>query len=91
MHPESVPSYNPPNPSDGNSSFGVNRRKIIRDWFVANPNGRLYINCKYRPQLKDDSDLQYLVSKGFLVKVREHCGFFNSNHKITYLIAKTQQ
>ena len=51
--------------------YGKSRRKIIVDWFNANPSGRLYVNCEYRPQLKDDTDLRYLIKKDFLTQQRE--------------------
>lgn len=58
--------FNPPKPP-----YGKPRRKIIVDWFNTNPSGKLRINCKYRPQLKDDTDLKYLIKKGFLIQHRE--------------------
>ena len=63
---EEVTYFCPPNPP-----YGKHRRKIIKDWFDNNPNGRLHVNCKYRPQLNDDSDLRYLIKKGFLKQCRE--------------------
>lgn len=51
--------------------YGKDRRKFIVDWFNNNPNGRYYVNCKYRPQVKEDPDLKYLIGKGFLKVKRE--------------------
>lgn len=52
-------------------AYGKDRRKFIVDWFNNNPNGRCYVNCKYRPQVKYDPDLKYLIRKGFLKVKRE--------------------
>lgn len=51
--------------------YGKDRRKFIVDWFNNNPEGRYYVNCKYRPQIKDDPDLKYLIRTGFLKAKRE--------------------
>ena len=72
---DDITYFCPPEPP-----YGKNRRKIIMDWFNTNPNGRLYINCKYRPQLKDDTDLRYLIKKGFLIQQREP-GFRKSGYR----------
>jgi hypothetical protein len=46
--------------------YGSARRKIIMDWFNSHPDGEYYVNCKHRPQMKDDPDLRRLVRVGFL-------------------------
>ena len=53
-------------------SYGKERRKFIKDMFVTYPDGRLRVNCKYQPQLKDDPDLRKLIRTGFLKVVRDH-------------------
>jgi hypothetical protein len=76
MTPEIKPDiayFCPPEPP-----YGKHRRQLIVEWFNNNPSGRLYVNCKYRPQLKDDTDLKYLIKKGFLVMQREQT--YRSNH-----------
>jgi hypothetical protein len=63
--------------------YGKERRRLIRDWFNAHPDGRYYVNCKYRPQMKDDPDLRQLVRVGFLKTMRE--GPTRTSRK-TYLV-----
>jgi hypothetical protein len=59
----------------------------------------LHVNCKYRPQLKEDTDLKYLIKKGFLIQQRTpsyrnksgyldryNGNFKNSSKRGTYLI-----
>lgn len=58
--------FSPPIPP-----YGKERRKQIKDWFIANPTGGMAVNCKYRPQLKSDPDFRRLVKEGWLVMVRE--------------------
>ena len=65
------------------TDYGKERRKFIVDWFNNNPEGRYYVNCKYRPQVKDDPDLKYLIRKGFLKAERE--GYTRTSRK-TYLV-----
>lgn len=62
--------------------YGKVRKQFIKDWFLANPDGILAVNCKYRPQLKNDPDLSRLLKDGFLV--RQRIGDYT--HKTTYLI-----
>lgn len=64
-------------------AYGKDRRKFIVDWFNNNPEGRYYVNCKYRPQIKDDPDLKYLIRTGFLKAKRE--GVTRTSRK-TYLV-----
>ena len=51
--------------------YGKERRKFIKDWFNNNPDGQYAVNCKYRPQVKDDPDLKKLIRIGFLKQIRE--------------------
>lgn len=53
--------------------YGKERRQRIKDWFnhPDNVDGRIAVNCKYRPQLKSDPDFTKLIKSGFLVRVRE--------------------
>ena len=51
--------------------YGKERRKFIKDWFNDNPDGQYAVNCKYRPQVKEDPDLKKLIRIGFLKQVRE--------------------
>jgi hypothetical protein len=53
-------------------TYGKERRKFIKDWFLAHPDGMYAVNRKYRPQLKDDTDLQKLVRTKFLKVIRGH-------------------
>jgi hypothetical protein len=62
--------------------YGKERRKFIRNWFDKHPDGMYAVNCKYRPQLKDDSDLKKLIRVGFLKTVREGSRF----SRRTYLV-----
>jgi hypothetical protein len=55
----------PPDPP-----YGKERRKKIVDWFNEHPDGILAVNCKWRPQTKDDLDLKKLIKSGFLRMVR---------------------
>ena len=66
-------------------SYGKQRRKIIVDLFNATPDAVYYVNCKYRPQLKADPDLRYLIRKGFLQVKRE--GYTVHNRR-TFLIKR---
>ena len=52
-------------------TFGHVRRKTIKDWFEANPDGAIPINKKWQVQLKHDLDLQKLVKSGYLKQTRE--------------------
>jgi len=63
--------------------YGKERRKFIKDWFNNNPDGQYAVNCKYRPQVKDDPDLKKLIRIGFLKQIRER-RFASSN--ISYLV-----
>lgn len=54
--------------------YGKERRKFIKDWFTQNPDGKYAVNCKHRPQIKDDPDLQYLIKIGFLKTERVKYG-----------------
>ena len=64
-------------------AYGKERRKFIKDWFNAHPEGMYVVNCKYRPQLKDDADLKKLIRIGFLKVVREHT---SRVHARTYVV-----
>jgi hypothetical protein len=63
--------------------YGKDRRKFIKDWFTAHPDGRYCVNTKYRPQVKEDPDLKKLIRTGFLKQVREHQGRTSAR---TYLV-----
>lgn len=52
------------------TEYGKVRREYIKNWFLKNPDGAYAVNCKYRPQLKDDPDLRKLIKLGFLKKIR---------------------
>lgn len=69
------------------TSYGKERRKFIKDWFTAHPDGRYAVNCKWRPQIKDDPDLKKLLRTGFLKQVRDH---LNKTHATTFLIKNEQ-
>jgi hypothetical protein len=64
-------------------AYGKERRKFIKDWFTANPEGRYCVNTKYRPQVKEDSDLKKLIRVGFLKQKRMHT---NRSHARSYLV-----
>lgn len=66
-------------------TYGKERRKFIKDWFTEHPDGRYAVNCKYRPQLKDDSDLKKLIRIGFLQTTREHT---TGTHARTFIVRK---
>lgn len=55
-------------------TYGKERRKFIKDWFNIHPDGMYAVNCKYRPQVKEDPDLKKLIRVGFLKQIREHYG-----------------
>jgi hypothetical protein len=63
--------------------YGKERRKYIRDWFNQNPSGMYAVNCKHRPQVKDDPDLTKLIRIRFLKQIRKHT---NSTHAMTFLV-----
>ena len=63
--------------------YGKERRKLIKDWFNAHPEGRYCVNCKYRSQMKDDPDLKKLVRIGFLKIIRLD---WTRTHRKTYLV-----
>jgi hypothetical protein len=63
--------------------YGKERRKIIKDWFNEHPDGMYLVNCKHRPQMKDDPDLRYLVRIGFLKTTRYGP---HRTHRKTYLV-----
>lgn len=50
--------------------YGMIRRNAIKSWFEAHPEGRLAVNCKYRPQLQHDTDLGKLLKQGVLKRER---------------------
>ena len=64
-------------------TYGKERRKFIKDWFVSHPDGMYAVNCNHRPQLKDDTDLKKLIRVGFLKVVRQHISRF---HATTYVV-----
>lgn len=64
------------------NTYGVERRKIIKDWFTANPTGRYCVNARRRPQVKNDPDLKKLIRIGFLKQIRVHT---DARHAVTYL------
>jgi len=64
-------------------TYGKERRKFIKDWFTVHPDGMYAVNCKWRPQVKDDPDLKKLIRIGFLKTVRQHTSRF---HATTYLV-----
>ena len=49
----------------------TNKEKWLNYFKYYAPNGRLYINCKYCPQLKDNSSLRKLVKRGVFTKHRD--------------------
>ena len=63
--------------------YGKERRKFIKDWFNINPDGYYAVNCKYRPQVKEDPDLKKLIRVGFLKQIRERR---IASSGITYLV-----
>lgn len=69
--------------------YGKERRKLIKDWFTANPDGQFSVNCRYRPQVKNDPDLKKLIRTGFLKQVRtRRPGVFyvSKMHGVSYLV-----
>lgn len=60
----------------------TNKEKWLNYFNYYSFNGRLYINCKYRPQLKDNSSLRRLIQKGLFKINREG---FHGTSKRTYL------
>jgi len=68
-------------------TYGKDRRKFIKDWFTEHPKGMYAVNCKYRPQLKNDTDLKKLIRTGFLKVVRQHTSRF---HAHTYVVKNEQ-
>jgi hypothetical protein len=64
--------------------YGKERRKFIKDWFNEHPDGMYAVNCKYRPQVRNDSDLKKLIRSGFLKPVRELVSFGTGRR--TYLV-----
>jgi hypothetical protein len=66
--------------------YGKHRRKIIVDLFNNTPDAAYRVNCKYRPQLKDDPDLRYLIRKGFLKLKRQDR--WSTRSRITFLIKR---
>lgn len=62
--------------------YGKERRKLIKDWFTANPSGRYCVNTKHRPQVKEDPDLKKLIRMGFLKQMRMHTSV---HHARSYL------
>jgi len=64
-------------------AYGKERRKFIKDWFNANPDGQYHVNRKYRPQVKNDSDLKKLIRTGFLKQIRGHIW---RGHGYSYLV-----
>jgi hypothetical protein len=64
--------------------YGKERRKFIKAWFNEHPDGMYAVNCKYRPQVKNDSDLKKLIRSGFLKPIREVAGFGSGLR--TYLV-----
>ena len=63
-------------------TYGKERRKFIKDWFTEHPDGMYAVNCKHRPQIKNDPDLKKLIRIGFLKIVRVH---ISVNHANTFL------
>lgn len=64
-------------------TYGKERRKFIKDWFTTHPDGMYCVNTKYRPQVKEDSDLKKLIRVGFLKQIRRHD---SAHHAKTFLI-----
>lgn len=64
-------------------TYGKERRKFIKDWFTTHPDGKYCVNTKYRPQVKDDSDLKKLIRTGFLKTLRVH---ESAHHAKTFLV-----
>jgi hypothetical protein len=46
--------------------YGSARRKLIMHMFNTTPDAAYCVNRKYRPQMKDDTDLRRLVKTGKL-------------------------
>ena len=53
-----------------NMSFGKERRAHILKSFDLTENAALYVNCRHRPQLKNDPDLRKLIKQKKLVMHR---------------------
>lgn len=63
--------------------YGKERRKLIMHMFNTTEDAAYCVNTKYRPQMKDDPDLQKLVKKGKL-KLQRTGGIMSSRR--TYLV-----
>ena len=50
--------------------FGKERRAVIMKAFQDTEDAAYAVNCKWRPQLKDDPDLRKLVKTGKLLRLR---------------------
>jgi hypothetical protein len=62
---------------------GVHRRQMIVA-LLESGKDVLCVNCKYRPQVNQDSDLKYLIRKKVLKIIRENRGGLRSRR--TYLV-----
>lgn len=63
--------------------YGKIRRQFIIDLYTENPTGMYAVNCKWRPSVKNDPDLQKLIKSGFLKVIRWHT---HRSHAQTYLV-----
>lgn len=64
--------------------YGKERRAVIMRHFESTPNAAYVVNRRYRPQLKDDPDLQKLIRTGKLKRIRK--GNWNNRCRSTILV-----
>lgn len=65
-----------------NMPMGKDRRKILKWYFDLVPEYQLPVDRQWCRQVKDDSDLKYLIKKGFLKKIRQHWGTSNKSYLV---------
>ena len=65
--------------------YGKDRRKLIMHMFNTTEDAAYCVNAKYRPQMKDDPDLQKLVKDGKLKLMRSGTNG-GSTKRTSYLI-----
>jgi predicted AAA+ superfamily ATPase len=64
--------------------MGKDRRALIKKHFEENPEARISVNARWTRQVKLDSDLKFLIKRGFLKQTKDR--YFSGVHHKTYLI-----